>query len=135
MPQTGTVRVGGRVLNIGNLDKVFYPAVRFTKEQIIDYYVSVSEIMLPHLKNRPVSLKRYPNGIHGQAFWEKDAPGFAPSWVKTFPVPRKMETGVINYILINDLPTLVWCASIAAVEFHPFLHGVPEINVPLSVVF
>jgi len=122
-------------LDISNLDKVLYPASRFVKEQVIDFYVRAAKHILPHLKNRPVTLKRYPNGIHGEAFWEKDAPGFTPDWVETFHVPRVTESGVINYILINNLPTLVWAASVAAIELHPFLHRVPEIEQPTAMVF
>jgi bifunctional non-homologous end joining protein LigD len=128
--------VDGRKIPVSNLDKVLYPAGRVTKAQIIDYYLRVSSWLIPHLKDRPVTLKRYPNGVIGEYFYEKDAPGFTPEWVKTFPVPRRDSSGTdIRYILINDRPTLVWLANLANLEIHPFLHRVPRIDRPAWVVF
>jgi len=126
--------VGRRKVPVSNLDKVLYPGGRFTKAQVIDYYTRVSKFLLPHLKNRPVTLKRYPNGVLGGFFYEKDAPSFTPDWVKTFAVPRRAG-GDINYILINDLPTLVWVANTASLELHPFLHRTPKIDRPTHLVF
>jgi bifunctional non-homologous end joining protein LigD len=116
-------------------DKVLYPAGKFTKADVIEYYHRVAPYLLPHFRNRPVTLKRYPNGVFGEAFYEKDAPGFTPDWVETFPVPRRDGGPDINYILINDRPTLEWAASIAALELHPFLHCVPDIARPTHIVF
>jgi len=129
-----TVKVGSRTLKLSNLQKVLYPGGPFTKGQVIDYYRRISPVLLPHFKNRPVTLVRYPDGVFGESFFEKDAPGFTPEWVKTFPVPRS-QGGDINYILINDLPTLIWVANLAALELHPFLHRVPQLEVPTQVVF
>jgi bifunctional non-homologous end joining protein LigD len=118
------------------LDKILYPGGRFTKANVIDYYVRMAKYLLPHLKNRPVTLKRFPNGVFGDFFYEKDAPAFAPDWIETFPVPRRERKGQdILYILVNGLPTLVWLASIASLELHPFLHKVPKIDQPTSMVF
>src|SRR3989442_480463 len=128
------IKVDNRKITVSNLEKVLYPAGRFTKAQVIDYYLQVSRFLLPHFKDRPVTLVRYPNGPFGQSFFEKNAPGFTPKWVKTFPVPRK-DGGMINYILINDLPTLAWAANLAALELHPFLHRAPKIQQPTHVVF
>ena len=130
------ITIDGRRIALSNLDKVLYPGGRFTKAKVIDYYVRISDYLLPHLKDHPVTLKRFPNGVYGEFFYEKDAPSFTPDWVKTFPVPRKETTGPdIRYILINDVPTLVWLANLANLEIHPFLHGVPKINQPTSIVF
>jgi bifunctional non-homologous end joining protein LigD len=129
------LEIGGRQVPVTNLDKVLYPETHFTKAQVIDYYIRVSEYLLRHFKNRPVTLKRYPSGIHGQFFYEKDEPSFAPEWIETFPVPRRAGGPDICYILINDLATLVWCANAASLELHPFLHCVPHIDQPTSVVF
>src|SRR5689334_11100702 len=101
------LRVARRTIAVSNLDKILYPGDHFTKGEVIEYYSKVAPVLLPHFKNRPVTLVRYPDGVYKQSFYEKNAPSFAPKWVRTFPVPRK-EGGVINYILINDLPTLVW---------------------------
>src|SRR5438045_2163982 len=110
------LEIEGRRIKVSNLEKVLYPASRFTKGQVIDYYVRVSDFLLPHLKDRPVTLKRYPDGIHGEFFYEKDAPAFTPDWVSKFPVARRAGGSKICYILINDLPTLVWCANLASLE-------------------
>lgn len=127
--------IDGREVPVTNLDKVLYPDAAFTKAQVVDYYIRVSQYLLPHFKERPVTLKRYPSGIHGQFFYEKDEPKFAPDWIETFPVPRRAGGPDICYILINDLATLVWCANAASLELHPFLHRIPEIDQPTSVVF
>jgi len=112
-----------------------YREIGFTKGQIIDYYSRVGRHILPYLKDRPITMKRFPNGINGQHFYEKDAPSFTPDWIKTFPIPRTSEESIINYILINDLPALVWSANMANLEIHPFLAKVPNVNVPTMVVF
>jgi bifunctional non-homologous end joining protein LigD len=91
--------------------------------------------MLPHLKDRPVTLIRYPDGVGGKHFYEKNAPAFTPDWVQTFPVPRRSGESPIRYILINDIATLVWCANLASLEFHPFLHRAPAIDSPAEIVF
>ena len=120
---------------VSDPEKVLYPAGKFTKRDVIAYYQRVARFLLPHFRNRPVTLKRYPHGVHGEAFYEKDAPGFTPEWVKTFPVPRREGGPNIDYILINDVATLTWAASMAALELHPFLHRVPKIEQPTHVVF
>ena len=130
-----TLTIEGREVPVTNLEKVLYPGRRFTKAQVIDYYIRVAPYLLPHIRDRPVTLKRFPDGVTGEAFYEKDLPNFAPGWVQTFPVPRRAGGPEIRYILINDLPTLVWCANAAALELHPFLHRAPDIGVPASVVF
>lgn len=112
-----------------------YPGGKFTKADVVNYYRQVARFLLPHFRGRPVTLKRFPNGVFGDAFYEKNAPGFTPAWVKTFPVPRHEPGPPIDYVLINDLQTLLWAANIAALELHPFLHRVPQIDVPTHVVF
>jgi bifunctional non-homologous end joining protein LigD len=120
---------------VSNPDKVLYPAGKFTKADVVEYYRRVAPFLLPHFRDRPVTLKRYPNGVHSEAFYEKDAPGFTPSWVKTFPVPRREGGSDINYIIIDDARTLAWAANMAALELHPFLHRVPQIERPTHIVF
>ena len=129
------VDVEGRKITLSNLDKVFYPKTKFTKGQVIDYYIRISKYILPHLKNRPVTLKRFPDGVGGQFFYEKRAPSHTPTWVRTFEVPSEGRGGKIDYILINDLPTLAWLANAANLEVHPFLHRTPRIERPTAVVF
>jgi bifunctional non-homologous end joining protein LigD len=118
-----------------HLDKVYFPQTRFTKGEAIKYYLDVARWLLPHLAQRPVTLKRFPEGIHGPVFYEKDAPGFAPKWVPTFPVPRRDGGDPIHYILVNDRRVLAWCANLGAIELHPFLHRAPAIESPTALAF
>jgi bifunctional non-homologous end joining protein LigD len=111
-----------------------YPS-GFTKADAVAYYQAISKVLLPHLRNRPVSIKRYVDTISGDSFWEKDAPSFTPEWVKRFPVPRREGGPPIEYILVNDLRTLTWVASVGGIELHPFLHVVPRIDIATQVVF
>ena len=130
-----SVKVGDKKLSLSNVDKVLYPETGFTKGQVIDFYSRVAPSILPHIEDRPITLKRYPNGIKGGHFYEKNAPSFTPVWIKTYPIQRSSRESMINYILINDLPTLVWSANLANLEIHPFLAKAPEISVPTMVVF
>ncbi len=130
-----SVKIGNKKLALSNIDKVLYPETGFTKGQVIDFYSRVAPYILPHIENRPITLKRYPNGIRGKHFYEKNAPSYTPAWIKTYRVQRSSSESMINYILINDLPTLVWSANLANLEIHPFLAKAPQINVPTMVVF
>ncbi|MBV9498192.1 MAG: hypothetical protein JO138_02350, partial [Acidobacteriaceae bacterium] len=109
-----TLEIEGQHVKCTRLSKVLYPAARFTKADVIDYYVRVAPFILPHLKDRPVTLKRYPDGVTGEAYWEKDAPSFTPEWIQTFPVHRRAGGPDINYILIQNTATLAWAANAAA---------------------
>jgi bifunctional non-homologous end joining protein LigD len=133
--QSQRLTVEGREIAVSNLDKVLFADGHHTKGDVIDYYIRIAKYLLPHLHNRPVTLKRFPDGAQGPFFYEKDAPSFTPDWVQTFPVPRRTAAGDIRYILINDLATLVWLANLANLEIHPFLHQVPHLDRPTSVVF
>ena len=124
-----------REVKFTHLDKVFFPATGFTKGDLVKYYVAVAPHILPHLRDRPVTLIRYPDGVSGEKFFEKNAPSFAPSWVRTAAVARRHRAGSINYILINDAPTLAWCANLAAIELHPFLHRAIRPDRPTHVAF
>ena len=135
MVHTSELEIEGRKLKLSNLGKVLYPGSGFTKAQVIDYYIRASPFLLPHLADRPVTMKRYPDGVKNAFFYEKDAPKFTPDWVETFNVPRKAGGKPIRYVLINNLATLVWCANLAALELHPFLHRSPKIDRPTSIVF
>src|SRR5438477_5701463 len=102
--QKQVLEIEGRKISVSNLDKIFYPGTKFTKGQVIDYYIRISKYLLPHINRRPVTLKRFPNGVRGEFFYEKNAPAHTPEWVATFAVPSRSRD--IHYILINDLPTL-----------------------------
>jgi len=128
------LQIEGRDVSVSNLDKPLYPS-GFTKGQVIDYYIRVSDCLLPHLAGRPITLKRYPDGVESAYFYEKDAPAFTPEWVHIAPVPRRKGGPDIRYVVVDDLPSLVWCANAASIEIHPFLHRAPEIEKPSYVVF
>jgi bifunctional non-homologous end joining protein LigD len=134
MPGSATLEVDGRKVGVTNLNKVFYPKTGFTKGEVIDYYVRISPVLLPHLKNRPLSLKRYPDGVEGFFFYEKECPGHRPKWMKTARVAKK-EGGSVNYCVMNDLPALVWAANLADLELHTFLHRVPALSRPTALAF
>ena len=111
-------------------------ATTFTKKEAVRYYRRAAKVLLPHLKNVPLSFRRYPDGIDGESFWEKDAPSFTPKWVKTVAVSRRGEGEPdIRYIVVNDVKTLTWLAGIGAIELHPFLHRAAKVDVATSVVF
>src|SRR5438270_2429150 len=116
-------------------DHVLFPKSGFTKDDAIDYYERVAKWLLPHLKNVPVSLKRYPDTVRGESFWEKDAPSFTPDWVRTVAVPRRSGESDIHYIVIDNIRTLSWVADVGGIEIHPFLHRAPRIQYATSVVF
>jgi len=127
------VEVAGRQLSLSNLDKVMYPIVGFTKGQVIDYYTRIAPALLPHLRDRPLTLKRYPNGVGGAYFYEKQCPEHRPEWVETAEI--RMESKDINFCLCNDLPTLVWAANLADLELHPSLSKADRIERPTTMAF
>ena len=130
MPQQSYLEVNGKRLKVTNLQKVLYPATGFTKADIIDYYMQISPILLPHLKNRPISLKRYPEGVNGFFFYEKQCPSHRPEWVNTARVLSQRREGFIDYCVMNDLSALVWAANLADLELHTFLHRAPKLERP-----
>lgn len=121
-------------VTFSNVDKQYFPS-GFTKGEMLRYYIEVAPYMLPHLEDRPVTLIRFPDGVKGGSFYEKNAPKHAPDWITTFRVPRHRHEGYINYILVNDPETLAWCANLGAIELHPFLHRVPAIDRPTHLAF
>jgi bifunctional non-homologous end joining protein LigD len=127
--------IEGKKLALSNLDKVLYPEAGFTKGQVIDYCIRIAPVLLPHLKNRPITLKRYPEGVNGFYFYEKQCPSHRPAWIKTTQVASKRKEGKIDYCMINDLPALVWAANLADLELHTFLHRAPAIGRPTALAF
>ncbi len=127
--------VGRRKLQVSNLDKIFYPATGTTKGDVIDYYRKVAPVLLPHLKNRFVTLKRYPNGVDGKFFYEKECPSHRPEWVKTAAMVRKKDRKAVNYCLLNDQASLVWSANLANLELHTSLARAGDFYRPTAMVF
>ncbi len=130
-----TVDIAGKRLQLSNLDKVYYPATGFTKAQVIDYYVRIAPAMLPHLVGRPVTLKRYPEGVGGDYFYQKECPEYRPEWLDTAPVYSRSTERNVNFCLVNDLPSLVWVVNTAAIELHASLSLGKDPLTPGMVVF
>jgi bifunctional non-homologous end joining protein LigD len=126
-PERIEVTVDDRRLTLSNLGKVLYPGSGFTKGAVVDYYARVAEVMLPHVQDRPVTFRRFPDGVGGKSFVEKHAPSHTPPWVQTVKVPssggagwgrRESAAADVEYAVLRDRPTLVWAANLAAIEMH-----------------
>jgi bifunctional non-homologous end joining protein LigD len=129
-----TVRtVGGRRLKLTNLDKVMYPSAGFTKADVIEYYTRVAPVLMPHLRNRPLTLKRYPDGVEGEVFYQKQAPKHRPDWVKTVRIPTRDRD--IDFVVVTGLATLVWLANLADLELHTSLGRATSVDRPTALVF
>jgi len=129
------VDIEGKHLKLSNLDKILYPTAGFTKGQVIDYYVRVAPVLIPHIAGHPLTLKRYPEGVNHPFFFEKNAPKHRPDWVKIAPIWSEGNNRDVNYILPDDLPTLVWVANLASLELHPSLSLAKDIDCPTMMVF
>ncbi|MFL6515144.1 MAG: non-homologous end-joining DNA ligase [Chthoniobacterales bacterium] len=127
--------VEGKKLAVSNLNKVLYPKAGFTKGQVIDYYIRVAPVLLPHLRDRPLTMKRYPNGVEAQFFYEKNCPTHRPSWVKTAKVWSHGNNRMMDFCLAQDLPTLVWAANLADLELHTSLARKKDVARPTMMVF
>jgi bifunctional non-homologous end joining protein LigD len=136
MPRTETeLEIEGRKVRVSNLDKILYPEPGFTKGDVINYYIRIAPFLLPHVKNRALTLKRYPNGVDGMFFYEKNCPAHRPPWVKTAPIWSEGNKRIMDYCLANDLPTLVWAANLADLEIHTSLACSKKPDRPTMLVF
>jgi bifunctional non-homologous end joining protein LigD len=126
-----TVDVGGRTVALSNLEKVLYPEAGFTKGEVIDYYVAVADVVLPHLADRILTRKRWPDGTAAEPFFEKNAPRGTPDWVRTVMMAEHGDAGV-EYVVADELPTLVWLANLAALELHVPQWKVDDEDTPLG---
>jgi bifunctional non-homologous end joining protein LigD len=117
------VTVGKRQLTLSNLDKVLFPETGFTKGELIDYYAKIAPVILPHVQDRPLTMKRFPDGVGQKFFYEKHIPSHAPEWVRSVAVPPSEGGDEIEYSVVGDLPALVWAANLGAIELHvPLWH-------------
>ncbi len=128
------VQVDGKELTIKNLEKVLYPATGFTKGQVIDYYVKIGPVILPHLQNRPLTLKRYPNGVDAGFFYEKECPSYHPEWIETISVPSTRRA-FVHFCVVNDLASLIWVVNLASLEMHTSLSYKDDVLTPTMMVF
>ena len=135
MTSSQEVVIEGKRLKLTNLTKVLYPKAGFTKAQVIDYYLRIAPALLPHLRDRPLTLKRYPDGVEGEYFYEKNCPAHRPPWVKTAPIWSDQNRRVMHFCLMQDVATLAWAVNLADLEMHVPLHRAPDADRPDSVVF
>src|ERR671935_1750328 len=135
MPEKVQLIVEGKKLSVSNLNKVLYPKAQFTKGQVIDYYIRIAPVLLPHLEDRPLTMKRYPNGVDAEFFYEKNCPTHRPKWVQTARVWSEGNQRNMNYCLAQDLPTLVWAANLADLELHTSLSRKQDVARPTMMVF
>lgn len=129
------VTIGGRKISLSNLDKVLWPRDGYTKGDLIAYYRSVAEWLVPHLEDRPLTLQRWPDGIDAQSFFEKQAPRFKPDWIPTVSLAADQRSRKVSYMLCNDEATLTWCANLAAIVLHTWYSHVPTTDTPDYALF
>jgi bifunctional non-homologous end joining protein LigD len=135
MGTTHTVKIGRKTLSVSNLEKVLYPKTGFTKADVIHYYMNIAPVLLPHMKKRALTLKRYPNGVDQMFFYEKRCPVHRPNWVATAEVVSGRSKNHINYCVVDDAETLVWVANLASIELHTLLSRVDHSERPTMMVF
>ncbi len=128
------VEVDGRRLRLRNLDEVLYPRTGFTKGDLIGWYAAAAPWLLPHLHGRPLTLKRYPSGVQGRHFYQKQSPAARPAWVRTATIWSPYSGREIDYVICEDLPTLIWLANLANIELHPSLSLAAAMHRPTALV-
>jgi bifunctional non-homologous end joining protein LigD len=132
---TGQVEVGGRRLAIRNLDRVVFPRVGTTKAEVLDYYVRVADVLLPHLRDRLLHLHRYPEGVAGPRFWQKGCPEHRPQWLPTEPVWSRDKQANIDFCVANELAAVLWAVNIGSIELHTSLHTRHDHRRPTTLAF
>jgi bifunctional non-homologous end joining protein LigD len=135
MKKTTELEIEGHHVSVSNFDKVLYPEAGFTKGDVVHYYIDVSPVLLPHLKDRALTMKRYPDGVGKFFFYEKNCPTYRPKWVRTAPVYSHGRGAIMHYCLANNLASLVWMASLADLELHTSLALKSNVARPTMMVF
>ena len=130
-----SLTIEGKTIEVSNLDKVLYPATGFTKRDLIRYYAAIAPVLLPHLQDRALTMKRYPDGVRGFFFYEKNCPAHRPRWVRTASVYSRRKGEKMAYCLANNLPSLVWMANLADIELHVSLAKAKMQSRPTAMVF
>lgn len=131
----GNIKVGGHIIETSNEDKILFPSSKITKSDLINYYHKVGKLMLPYVKDRPISMVRYPSGVDKEGFFQKEAGEYFPSWIKTKKIKNKQIKGSTNYVVINNVATLVYLANQACIAPHIWLSKIDKINYPDKIVF
>jgi bifunctional non-homologous end joining protein LigD len=127
--------VSGRSLRIRHLDRVVYPRTGTTKGELLDYYVRISDVMLPHLRDRLLHMHRYPEGVDGPRFWQKACPEHRPDWLPTAPVWSREKRAEIHYCVVNELAALLWAVNLGSIELHTSLHCRDDLHRPTTLTF
>lgn len=127
-------KIRNHTVTLTHTDKIFFPGEKYTKGDLIDYYNKIAEVMVPYLKDRPLVMLRYPDGINGQSFYHKDAPDYFPSWIKTKSV-KKDDGGMVNHVVCNDAATLVYIANQGCVTPHIWLSKTSKLDYPDTLIF
>ncbi|MEN6413754.1 MAG: non-homologous end-joining DNA ligase [Veillonellales bacterium] len=135
MPKYSELDIAGMKVKVSNLNKVFYPETGFTKQQMIDYYIRISPVLLPHLAGRPLTLKRYPNGVEKNFFYQKSCPSSRPEWMTTTPIWSESNNRETCYCIVDSLQALVWVANLAGLELHTSLSKQEDSKIPTMMVF
>ena len=132
---SGQLDVAGRRLNIRNLDRVVFPQAGTTKGELLDYYIRISDAMLPHLRDRLLHMHRYPEGVEGPRFWQKGCPEHRPEWLPTVPVWSNDKRANIEFCVVNELAALLWAVNIGSIELHTSLHVQTDLHRPTTLAF
>ena len=135
MKTADVLEIDGKEVKISRTDKVYYPQTGFTKGEVLKYYIDIAPAMLPHLHDRPLSSKRYPDGVEGLSFFEKNCPAHRPDWIETTAVWSDQKKADTNYCVINDLAALIWSANLGVLEFHTSLSKKTKIDSPTAMVY
>jgi bifunctional non-homologous end joining protein LigD len=130
-----SLEIAGRRLSISHLERIVFPETGSTKKHLLDYYIRVADVMLPHLKNRLLHMHRYPEGVNGPRFWQKACPDHRPWWITTVPVWSENKHANIDFCVVNELPTLLWAVNIGSIELHTSLHLRHELHQPTTLAF
>ena len=131
---TSQIKVGNRVIDISNENKILFPKSKITKGDIINYYLKAADILVPFTKDRPLTVRRFPNGIDKENFYQKNTPQYYPDWIDRIPV-EKSDKSVIEYLNCKNAATLVYIANQACIELHPWLSQLPNLNNPNKIIF
>ena len=134
LTKDGSLRVGGRIVQVSSVAKPFFPDAGLTKGDLVGYYRDVAEVMLPHLRGRPLNLQRFPNGVAGHGFWQQGASDHFPDWVRTVTVERRGRGGTVDHVVCDDAATVVYLANLATVTFHAWTSTVQHLSRPDLVV-
>ena len=130
----GPLPVGGRTVQVSSVDRPFFPDAGLTKGDLVAYYRDLAEVMLPHLRGRPLNLQRFPNGVGGQGFWQQGAADHFPDWVTTVTVERRGRGGTVDHVVCDHPATIVYLANLATVTFHAWTSTVEHLARPDLVV-